>query len=107
MSKPIKQHRLGWFAREIARAEGYVMARDVSRDGVDGQVQPYAVPEKMWDALPDADPRMLEMVERVARVLVEHNGYNPDGAAGGPGEKVWETAIPFARVVIAAMNEPT
>ena len=39
--------------------------------------------------------------------MAEHNGYNPDGAAGGPGWKVWMSCIPYARVLIAAMGDPT
>ena len=58
----IKQRWPGGFAREIARAEGYVMAREVGADGHDISPYPFTVPETAWDALPDAPPRPRELV---------------------------------------------
>lgn len=58
---------------------------------------------------------MSEMVERIARVLCERSGKNPDNTDGGSGfggasrvgEPAWEAWADDARAVIEAMREPT
>lgn len=47
-------------SREMARAEGYVMAR---RKGC----APYIVPARVWDALPEADAALKEASDERAQ----------------------------------------
>ena len=47
-----------------------------------------------------------DQVKAMARELAWFNGYNPDGAAGGPGVKIWETLIPRAKEALAAISRP-
>lgn len=57
-------------------------------------------------ARPDG-PRSAGMVERVARVLSERRGTNPDAPWLGSGPPGWTVYADDARAAIAAMREPT
>lgn len=52
---------------------------------------------------------MSEMIERVARGLAGHNGYDPDDMSGAHniGGPLWMAFVQEARVAIAAMRTPT
>lgn len=63
---------------------------------------------------------MSEIVERVARVLCQRNGYDPDSIEpgdlprvdgrlknGDPGHFLWREFVAPARAAIEAMREPT
>jgi hypothetical protein len=52
---------------------------------------------------------MNEMVERVARAIAGHNGYDPDDMSGAHniGGPMWMAFVQEARAAIEAMREPT